>query len=469
MTAVSRSLFRVAILSFLITRPSLPKDYLDVLSLTEDQCKIAFPGLIDELHDAVLRGTFTFNKSNPDYKGLIQGRIKDGKLYILTSSPDTLPEILHQRTAILQQLHRAIVTSTTVIPDTHFAFVINDNPKDNSWSFAHPNKPNTDNTWLMPHFSFWSWPSPFLGTMDDALSRISHIESSTPFPSKIDKAVWRGTIWFNPIGNPYLRSKLITTTTGKHWANIQKLEKDRDGEITNSLNIEEFCKYKYVVYTEGVTYSGRLAYHQACESVLLMPPLTYLTHTARWIKPVVAEEMMGTFGKTPGSDESEKVNKTTKGWSPPTILPTVKDWREANAVYVAKDWSDLESTIDFLRTHPKIAETIASNQRKMTHGKGYLSSAAETCYWRALVKGWASVAVPDGEWGDELDKHILLEAWYILVFGHLSIVIDVETAVDCNNPVDFPPHFASAICILRLFTLIDLNYDITSWIKRRQQ
>lgn len=69
---------------------------------------------------------------------------------------------------------------------------------------------------------------------------------------------------------------------------------------------------------------------------------------------------------------------------------------DANIIFVAPDWSDLEQTIAYLRKNPKIARGIARRQRQMVSEMGYLSSAAETCYWRMLMKGWASVARTDG-------------------------------------------------------------------------
>lgn len=33
----------------------------------------------------------------------------------------------------------------------------------------------------------------------------------------------------------------------------------------------------------------------------------------------------------------------------------------------------------------------------MVAGNGYLSEAAEACYWRALVEGWSQVARTEGD------------------------------------------------------------------------
>lgn len=79
---------------------------------------------------------------------------------------------------------------------------------------------------------------------------------------------------------------------------------------------------------------------------------------------------------------------------------------EANIIFVAPDWSDLEATISYLEAHPDIAKDIAQRQRKMMVDDGFLSPASETCYWRALIRAWSSVARTDvdekwGKWDDE--------------------------------------------------------------------
>jgi hypothetical protein len=68
-------------------------------------------------------------------------------------------------------------------------------------------------------------------------------------------------------------------------------------------------------------------------------------------------------------------------------------------VFVKPDWSDLQDTIEWLEEHPEVAEGIARRQRDIYTGKGYLSRAAEMCYWRELIHGWSQVArVEDGTW-----------------------------------------------------------------------
>lgn len=61
----------------------------------------------------------------------------------------------------------------------------------------------------------------------------------------------------------------------------------------------------------------------------------------------------------------------------------------------------LEATVMWLRENPGVAEGIAHRQREGVE-KGYLSEAAEVCYWRGLIRGWSSVVrLDDPKWKEE--------------------------------------------------------------------
>lgn len=143
-------------------------------------------------------------------------------------------------------------------------------------------------------------------------------------------------------------------------------------------------------YTEGITYSGRLPFHRACASVILSPPTGFLQHTSFLIKPIWAEDLLLGDART----ESMGTNGTGNELWP-------KSWpaEEANMVFVKWDWSNLEDTVLYLRENPEISERIARNQRNLMVEGGYLSPAAEVCYWRALVRGWSEMVRPDESWG----------------------------------------------------------------------
>jgi len=98
---------------------------------------------------------------------------------------------------------------------------------------------------------------------------------------------------------------------------------------------------------------------------------------------------------------------TTPTAPPPSAYPlpaTATTWplsypaHLANVIFVQPDWSDLEATIAYLRQHPDVGADIARRQRAVMVGGGYLSEAAEACYWRALIRAWSRIVQVEGEW-----------------------------------------------------------------------
>lgn len=383
-----------------------PQEILNNLSLTTSQCTTLFPNLTFPIDDVLAQGPFTAHPKTPPLLISLHNR---HQLAILKSQPkrDLSTEMLASRTAALHQLHRAILTqppSDSPLPNTLISLNFQDQPFGTSWAYSRQADPQsrpgaTDGdanarTWLMPHFSFWAWKLPFIGSMGRAAEAIASLEAATSsFANKIPKAVWRGTTWFNSVHNPRLRANLIGATKDKPWADVEALKWDtvstdtKNGERTasNSLMIEDFCKYKYVLYTEGVTYSGRFQFLQMCESVLITPAISWMQHATHLVRPVFSNALKGMEG---GWTASEMVKRA---W------PESWDVEEANAVFVKPDWSDLEDVIHWLEEHPREAEGIARRQRETFVDGGYFSPAAEMCYWRALIRGWSEVARWDAE------------------------------------------------------------------------
>ncbi|KAK3937904.1 lactation elevated protein 1 [Diplogelasinospora grovesii] len=430
---------------------------LNNLSLTEDQCNTAFPGLTTQIDEVVAQGPFKVKQTGD--MGPLQGRIKNGQITVIHAQrkADLSREMINSRTAALHQLHRAILTSPTRLPDdTIFSLNFQDQPFGTAWTYSRPADPlhrpkdPDSRSFLMPHFSFWAWDLPFVGSMGRAAAAIDDLERTYTGPTgwsrKLSKAVWRGTTWFNSVHNPQLRQKLLAAARGKEWADVEALEwttaKTGTSNASNALPIEDFCRYKYVIHTEGIAYSGRFQFLQMCASVVITPPIQWLQHTTHLVKPLFSSELDLESVRSRREKENEKGNGNGNGngnrggssgghshakaagsgagsggrhgggggWTrtPPASSERVrKIWpvqyppSEANIVFVSPDWSDLEDTVAWLEENPKVAEGIARRQRELFVGGGYFSPAAETCYWRALIKGWAKMARMDGEgWED---------------------------------------------------------------------
>jgi len=58
------------------------------LFLTQEKCDVAFPVLFSE--DGHTGGPILLKRLPDDTSGLVQGRIKDGKLFIISSYPDNV-------------------------------------------------------------------------------------------------------------------------------------------------------------------------------------------------------------------------------------------------------------------------------------------------------------------------------------------------------------------------------------------
>ncbi|CAK7210043.1 hypothetical protein SEUCBS140593_000695 [Sporothrix eucalyptigena] len=339
--------------------------------------------------------------------------------------------MLNSRTAAIHQLHRALITSPEPIPDTYFSINFQDQPFGTSWGYSRALNPafrsqdRDERNFLMPHFSFWAWKLPFIGSMARAAAAVDRLERETypSFHDKIAKAVWRGTTWFNSVHNPRLRQNLLAVSKGQSWADVEALEwvggggskgaKDSGQNATNAMAIEDFCRYRYVLHTEGVAYSGRFQFLQMCNSVTITPPIVWMQHTTHLVKPVFSSQLLAsTTANTqmPGTKTGNAngphrkpvqkfahVVKTTGGKSRSKQAKKVqrnvpdtgrkasghKSWpvsypaTEANIVFVAPDWSDLNDTVAWLEAHPDIAAGIAHRQRDLFVGGGYFSPAAE--------------------------------------------------------------------------------------------
>jgi hypothetical protein len=363
------------------------------LSLTEAECSRAFPGLTKEVDDAVALGPFELKFRQGV---LLQAKIESGRLYVVRAPDkgDLSDTMRHRQLSALHQLHRAIVTSPEPLPDTAIALAAHDVPIAGSMSYARPAlSPSRKRIWPMPHFAYWSWPLPFIGSLPAASRAIAAVEAAVPFAQKKPRAVWRGTPWFNNgVGsNPRLRQDLLAAAKGQPWADVEALEWRSSGtEAANALRIEDFCRYRYIIQTEGIGYSGRLQFHQLCESVLLTPALEWMQHTTHLVRPVFSSTILGTAadGHRQRQHPSARVREA---W------PVEAPLDEANTIFVAGDWSDLNATIYWLEENPAAAAGLARRQRDMFAGGGYMSPAAEACYWRSLLRGWAKVVRPIGE------------------------------------------------------------------------
>ena len=105
--------------------------------------------------------------------------------------------------------------------------------------------------WLIPDFNFFG--SPLAGGSWQQMQRRAASYDSE-IADKIQKVFWRGVTWTNE----ELRGSLLQSAEGKDWADVEVVDwKER---TPNMMEMDDFCRYMFLVHTEGRSYSGRPAF-----------------------------------------------------------------------------------------------------------------------------------------------------------------------------------------------------------------
>lgn len=344
---------------------NVSRDWMN-FRLTNEECTEAFPGLYADIDRAILdrRGTkisLEELEQVPKINGYVRGMIYNQQLFII----DKHGGIYSRELATLSALNRAIVTSPEPLPNIEFTFISDDKISPRAtWAYARRAKDKA--VWLIPDFGFWSWPETKVGSyngvrekaiiLEDGGSTSSPNHPSFPFRSKHDKLVWRGATMNLP-----LRQKFLDATANKPWSDVKVLKwHDDDSMAHDLLSMADHCKYKFVAHTEGNAYSGRLKYLQNCRSVVV-------AHSMDWIQHY--QHLMRSSGP------------------------------ERNYVEVKRDFSDLDEKMQYMLAHEEEAGKIADNSVRMFRER-YLTPAAQACYWRRLVYGWASMSFEPSRWDE---------------------------------------------------------------------
>lgn len=329
--------------------------------LSQDQCSSAFPDLFDEIERAVSwRKKKGIPISGQDLDsgwrgdGFVRAMIYDNQLYIIDAHGIWDQNHRPRALASLHSLHRAITAYPDQLPNIEFTLTDHDAPyidqESNHTIWGYSRLSRQEALWLMPDFGYWAWPDVGLRSYSEIQSMVSHDEDD--FLDKIPKVVWRGAV--DGLGSHDVRAGLVQASKDQTWSDVQTLHWDNKTNIAEHLiGMEDHCAYQYVAMTEGNTYSGRLKYLLNCHSVLLSHELNWIEHFHHLLKPS-------------GKDQ--------------------------NYIQTKRDFSDLPKKMRSLLkpANTQKAQHIADNARKMFRER-YLTPAAEACYWRALIRGWAEV------------------------------------------------------------------------------
>lgn len=167
-------------------------------------------------------------------------------------------------------------------------------------------------------------------------------QHDSPLERKIPKVVWRGVEWTNP----EVRKPLVAATKGQTWADVVVMDWEKKDDI---IPMDAFCKFRYVVNTEGRAWSARMTHLLNCDSLLFV-------HDVEWIAHYYHLLDVG-----------------------------------SNCVRVERDFSDLGERVLYYNDHMEEAQAIADAQRQ-TFRERYTTPAATACYWRKMMRAWAEVS-----------------------------------------------------------------------------
>lgn len=328
--------------------------------LSEEQCNVAFPGLYKEIDRAVQHRKDKWGKITPDETevawrgdGIVKAMIHDNQLYVI--DPHFVTDHNHRPRALatLHAINRALSAYAGRLPNIEFSFTVHDfalhDRYGNSTTWAYTRLAHQEKLWLMPDFGMWGWPDVGLRSYAEFQEILEHEEDE--FVDKVPKLVWRGSL---DVGSKDVRHGLVKHSKGKSWSDVQVLDWSNKTLMQERiLTMPDHCSYRFMAQTEGNTYSGRLKFLLNCHSILF-------SHDLDWI------EIYHHFMKSSGPEQ--------------------------NYIRVKRDYSDLSKAMKPLLEPANLARTqrIADNARR-TFRERYLTPAAEACYWRALIRGWASM------------------------------------------------------------------------------
>lgn len=270
--------------------------------------------------------------------------------------------------AALALLHQSIVTSREKLPDVEFCIGLHD------WGsmgkFSLDRSPDKEDVWLMPDYSFWSWPE-HVGMYNEMRDKVRKIDEEIGWAGKKNTLFWRGSM---KVGTAD-REALMASANGYAWNEMTEIVWGSPDKVP--ILMEDHCRYKYHAYPEGNTYSGRLRYLQNCQVVIITHPQQWIQHythlfNGEWGHP----DQNLVYVPAPLDDDPEK--------------GVVVHNADGHEVGRSRAWERLPEVMDKLLKDDAMAQRIGENVLK-TFRDRYVVPATAPCYWRRSLRAFGSI------------------------------------------------------------------------------
>lgn len=239
-------------------------------------------------------------------------------------------------------------------------------------------------TWLAPDFGFMGWPEAQAPTYPEVVELQRQEEQTWHWERKDDRAFWRGF----PNWYPIRKDLMDRTRPPSHlpqgdpnaWADVfaTTFGGETGPEYRPLVKLEEHCRRKYLIHSEGNSYSGRSKYLLSCHSITIAHKLEWTQHFHPALISDVTKPTQNYIELPgPGFDGLEEAVRGL--WE--------SDGRQTGAVGAwnrAKQKGILGSLS---------ARAIADNARDSLRDR-YLTPAATACYWRAALAAYGEAQQP---------------------------------------------------------------------------
>lgn len=113
-------------------------------------------------------------------------------------------------------------------------------------------------TWLIPDFGFAGWPEAGAGSYEDFVELASSVEARFPWTKKFNRLFWRGFANQYPVRRDLMhRTSVKEDASRESWSDVRETTFHNDkGDFVPIVAPHDHCQHKYLIHTEGNSYSG---------------------------------------------------------------------------------------------------------------------------------------------------------------------------------------------------------------------
>lgn len=244
------------------------------LTMDESTCVTEFPAFYQQLEDNVKAWKAKGGVTKLDVDHAAQGSlgawgyarivIRDGNLYVR----EFREGVESRMSALLHLINQAITTDPGAhhrngpLPPIDMVLSTADRDGNSSpaaWVIAKPTSEDPSlGRWLLPDFGFAGWPEAGIASFAEFQQRADKEERSWPWDKKAKLAFWRG------LANNYaIRTDLLDRTRPegdperRKWFDVKQTSfHDVGAEWAPIVPMHEHCRQKFLIQSEGNSYSG---------------------------------------------------------------------------------------------------------------------------------------------------------------------------------------------------------------------